>query len=132
MNDLWLFGLIGVALVSIVFLGVVNVNALDSKLSLMSTSFKDRMINLENGLNYLYASETNLTTSFSDRDGLYPSASYTNELNTMIINTENKSNNSICLLFLHELGHKVCYPDLSESCANDFREKNLFRCEELE
>ena len=132
MSDLLVFGLIGVVLVSIVFLGVVNVNALDSKLSLMNVIVNDKLNNLSDGLNYLYASETNLTTSFSDRNGLYPSASYTNELNTMIINTENKSNNSICLLFLHELGHKVCYPDLSESCANDFREKNLFRCEELE
>ena len=117
MSDLLVFGLIGVALVSIVFLGVVNVNALDSK-----------MTNLENGLNYLYASETNLTTSFSDRNGLYPSASYTNELNTMIINTKNKSNNSICLLFLHELGHKVCYPDLTEDCANKYMNENYYRC----
>ena len=128
MNDLLLFGLIGVALISIVFLGVVNVNALDSKLSLMSTIFSDKMTNFENGLNYLYASETNLTTSFSDRNGLYPCASYTNELNTMIINTENKSNNSVCLLFLHELGHNVCYPDLTEDCANKYMNENYYRC----
>jgi len=128
MNDLLLFGLIGVALISIVFLGVVNINALDNKLSIMNVSVSDKLNNLGDGLNYLYASETNLTTSFSDRNGLYPHASYTNELNTMIINTKNKSNNSVCLLFLHELGHKVCYPDLTEECANKYMNENYYRC----
>jgi len=53
--------------------------------------------------------------------------------NTFIyLNIRNRSNYDVCKTFMHELGHKVCYPDLSESCADDFREKNLFRCEGLE
>jgi hypothetical protein len=116
---------------------VINLNVIDSKLNTLESSVdlslvESKLGNLETGLNYLYASETNLTTSFEERKGKFPSASYTNELNTMIITTNNKTNLVICKLFLHELGHKVCYSNKSEECANEYRENNLFRCEGLE
>jgi Zn-dependent peptidase ImmA (M78 family) len=87
-----------------------------------------KIINLDNGLNYLYTQNTNLTTSFEEREGQYPVGSYNGETGNLILITKNLDEKKTCLLFLHELGHKNCYPDLSEDCANDFRTKNLWRC----
>lgn len=133
MNDLSIFVLMGIILVGVFSLiAVYGFGVLDSKInasfSSLNVSVGNGFRNLENGLNYLYASETRLTTSFEDRNGLYPSASYSNALGTMIINTKDKSNLSVCKLFLHELGHKVCYPELSEDCANNYANENYYRC----
>jgi hypothetical protein len=135
MNDFLFFVLIGVSFVALFSFGLMNYNTLNQKIDAKFSSLNVRVgngfSNLENGLNYLYASETRLTTSFEDRNGLYPSASYSNDLGTMIINTKNKSNLSVCKLFLHELGHKNCYPDLSEDCAIKYANENYYRCSEI-
>lgn len=44
------------------------------------------------------------------------------------LNTRNRSDKQVCLTFLHELGHKVCHPDLNEACANNFKKNNLNKC----
>jgi len=90
---------------------------------------EDRMVNLDNGLNYLYTHVANdLSTSFEDRNGLFPVGSYNGETGNLILVTKNLGERKTCLVFLHELGHKRCYPDLTEECANVFREENLWRC----
>ena len=130
------FQLLSITILLIAVLGYSwsNFNYLNNNIenSIDLTLIENKLANLETGLNYLYASETNLTTSFEDREGKFPSASYTNELNTMIITTNNKTNERICELFLHELGHKNCFPDNSEECANTFKENNLYRCSDLQ
>lgn len=51
--------------------------------------------------------------------------------NFIYLNVRSRNNFEVCFTFLHELGHKVCGEDLSEACANVFREQNLYRCEGL-
>ena len=51
--------------------------------------------------------------------------------NFIYLNVRNRNSFEVCFTFLHELGHKVCGEDLSEACANFFREQNLYRCEGL-
>ena len=48
--------------------------------------------------------------------------------------TGDRTNQQICKIFLHELGHEQCkdlYNDSSEQCANTFRENNLYRCDNI-
>ena len=49
----------------------------------------------------------------------------------ILVETQNLSNAEVFKTFLHELGHKNCYPDQTEECANLFMEKywqyNMFK-----
>jgi len=59
---------------------------------------------------------------------------YNSEGYMVIGSTEGISELKTCQVFLHELGHKVCYQNLknyTESCAEEYKVKNLFRCEGL-
>ena len=115
--------LVGLIIISFVGLTMLNFNS--------NQIINDKLINIETGLNYLYASETNLTTSFEERQNKFPNGSYTDKLSTMILVTKNFSNKDICSTFMHEIGHKQCYPDLTEDCANEFETNNLWRCETI-
>ena len=97
-----------------------------------NTRQETRIINLDNGLNYLYTYvASDLTTSYEDRDGLFPVGSYNGGTGNLILITKNLTEKQTCLLFLYELGHKNCYPDLSEDCANEFETNNLWRCKTI-
>jgi len=91
-----------------------------------------KLENIDNGLNYLYTHVANdLSTSFEDRNGLFPVGSYNGETGNLILVTKNLGERKTCLVFLHELGHKRCYPDLTEECADEFEANNLWRCETI-
>ena len=115
--------LVGLIIIGFVGLTMLNFNS--------NQIINDKLINIETGLNYLYASETNLTTSFEERQNKFPNGSYSDKLDTMILVTKNFSNKDICSTFMHEIGHKQCYPDLTEDCANEFETNNLWRCETI-
>ena len=115
--------LVGLIIIGFVGLTMLNFNS--------NQIINDKLINIETGLNYLYASETNLTTSFEERQNKFPNGSYTDKLSTLILVTKNFSNKDICSTFMHEIGHKQCYPDLTEDCANEFETNNLWRCETI-
>ena len=115
--------LVGLIIIGFVGLTMLNFNS--------HQIINDKLINIETGLNYLYASETNLTTSFEERQNKFPNGSYTDKLSTLILVTKNFSNQQICSTFMHEIGHKQCYPDLTEECANEFETNNLWRCETI-
>lgn len=93
-------------------------------------NLNEKIINIENGVEYLYAKneQFKLTTTLQDRNGKFPVGSY-NDKQGMILITNNLTNYNTCYVFIHELGHKVCYPDLTEDCANKYREQNKYRCE---
>ena len=130
-KDYFLVGLIIISFVGLTMLNFNSNQIINDKLIGIETGIDDKLINIETGLNYLYASETNLTTSFEERQNKFPNGSYTDKLSTLILVTKNFSNQQICSTFMHEIGHKQCYPDLTEECANEFETNNLWRCETI-
>jgi len=133
---------------------IINLNVIDSKLNSLdkgvnflynyadlSTSQADiinlnviasKLNSLDKGVNFLY-NYADLSTSQADRSGVYPSGYYSKSKSLIALtNVNNETNKQTCELFLHELGHKNCFPDNSEECANTFKENNLYRCSDLQ
>ena len=120
MYEKFLILLVFICLIAQTFMFNNSLDKIDKKLE-----------NVDNGLNYLYTYNTNLSTTFEDRNGLFPVGSYNAKTGNLILVTKNLDLKRTCLLVLHELGHKQCFPDLTEKCANEFEANNLWRCETI-
>ena len=126
-SDLLIYFFATILIISVIGVFSFNVlNEINSSLNELSTD--------SSYLYYKISEESNVISDgvlYSKVDGKSIVGLHRNNY-YIYLNTRNKSDKQVCLTFLHELGHKACYPDLSEECANTFRKNNLNRCEGLE
>ena len=82
------------------------------------------------GLNWLYLnSELTISQRYNGNNTSYPNGTYQNGVGIIVMELNTK--NDMCLIFMHELGHKECYPDKTEECAINYANANSWRCETI-